>query len=306
MQHVSLEESIRFAKLQLSNYKTEIIAALFSFILASKVLYLIDYSLLTNALPTFLSEKYLPLSGPFFKLLVWASLFVSLKTLFHSILTDFKKGHYYKFTSSDWPKKWIFHGAIEVNKKQRLLIVKWSHSGCLLRKYRWKDFRMDFSMQYLSDFTDNSVLFPQRSFGILFGAKDLANYFMIEIVNEGEVFYIKPHVRAYGDWEVIELYPIKAFNLDSFTDISLKVKSSEAFLTINEEMVFTWVLPTHVDFNLREHNIKLKNSAVNAEEYSYSADVIPDITMRGKHGLVGFRAHPGQGVAIKDLQIKRI
>jgi hypothetical protein len=194
----------------------------------------------------------------------------------------------YKFNSEDWPDKWIFSGKPESEAISELS-AKSSRAGCLLKNHYWKDFRMTFEMKFINNL-DPKV-------GIIFRAEDLDNYFMLELSNKDKE--IRPHVRYHGGWDVIHPNPkTQAFDNPDYMNIVLEVKKSTAYLYANGHLELTWKLPTHVDVMYRESGSKEKEKSDPDEKY------VQEIPFRSRAGMIGFRAHPGQGATIRGLTVE--
>lgn len=245
-------------------------------------------------------------------------LIILTKDFFQFILVSIRKNKTYIFSINDWPDKWIFNGKTELINNT-YLFVKSSRAGSVLKDYFWKNFRMSFEMKFLPDNFRN-----QKLIGIIFRAKDLDNYFMIEI-GEDAVGYktldsngiesgnpilvssIKPHVRYKGGWEIMSIEEIvPKFDFSTFKNVVFEVKGSEARLFYNGDLVFYWVLPTHVDVNHIEAGVKeeieeRKNITIKA-----FAEHVQDIPFRLNYGLVGFRGHVKHGAIIRNLRIDPI
>lgn len=210
----------------------------------------------------------------------------------------------YNFKDNDWPNKWIFNGKTETTSKLDELFIKSSRAGCLLKTHLWHNFRMSFQMKF-----DKNLF---RYIGIVFRADSLDNYFMLEIFKEylgssnGKDSWrsgIKPHVRYKAGWEI--LYPeiYNGLDFSDFESVVLKVKDEIATLFYNREPVFDWTLPTHVDINHIESGSEDKKNNKKEDDKAI-ARVVQEIPFRLSYGMIGFRAHPGQGAIIKNLKIE--
>ena len=219
------------------------------------------------------------------------------------------KNEAYNFKSSHWPSKWIFNGKTEITTGIDELFVKSSRAGCLLRTHMWKDFKMTFEMK----FVDNLM----KNVAIVFRAEDLDNYLMLEIFREdrgssdGKAIWksgIKPHVRFKGGWEIV--YPENYNDLDfsDFTQIVIEVKGDVVKLFYRQKPKFTWVLPTHVDVNHIEAGFKENKDGGDDKDMKIigreTIGFVQEIPFRCNYGMVGFRAHPGQGAIIRGLTVE--
>ncbi len=215
----------------------------------------------------------------------------------------------YEFKHGDWPNKWVFNGKTEILSGIDQLYVKSSRAGCLLKTHLWKNFRMTFEMKF------EPSLMQYR--GIVFRADDLDNYFMLEIFrdhlgssDDKQIWEsgIKPHVRYKGGWEII--WPEKYNQLDfsDFEQVALEALEDTVTLFYKQQPLFKWVLPTYVDVNHVEAGFK----SVMKDDTKEKVDIIgknvtrvvQEIPFRLNYGMVGFRAHPGQGAIIRDLKVE--
>ncbi len=197
------------------------------------------------------------------------------------------KNKVYKFKDQDWPDEWMFNGRpYSIGASE--LFVQSSRAGCLLRNHFWKDFRMTFEIEFFDNL--------DRKFGIVFRAEDLDNYFMLELSNKQNE--IKPHVRYKGSWEIISSIKTESFKSTDYIGIVFEVKNSTAYLYVEKKLELTWVLPTHVDVMYKESGSDKPQKEDTDEKY------VQEIPFRQKFGMIGFRAHPEQGVIIRGLTVE--
>lgn len=254
-------------------------------------------SLLSAVLPDYIVKAPEPIRVVgFFSLLV--VLFILLETLWKEALNLHKRDKIYKFRLRDWPDKWVFNGKTEPTSDPAGLHIKSSRAGSLLKNYLWKNFRMSLEMKFPGH--------PMNFVGIVFRALDLDNYFMLEIIQkspfENNKSGIKPHVRYQGAWEIMDLTEKSFLDFSDFVKVTLEAIDNTIHLYFKDNLIFEWILPTHVDVNHIESGFKqgAKPETV-GREISKSVREIP---FRLDYGMVGFRAHPGQGAIIKGLKIE--
>ncbi len=238
-------------------------------------------------------HQYLPIPESILKILLWFGLFHIIKIFWVFICELTKRGKDYSFESKNWQKEWIFNGQSYTHSNPDRIIIRSSRVGCLLKKYVWKNLGLACEMRFLKDA-------PMKHVGLIFRAKDLENYFMLEIfLKNGEnKIYIKPHVRSQGAWEFIQETFVGNFDLLQFQKVELQVNNVRVRFYISGNKVFEWSLPTHVDINHIEAGVS------GLSDETTSRGIIPRIDFRVKYGMIGFRAYPGQGAEIKNLHIK--
>lgn len=249
----------------------------------------------------------------FFSLL--AVLFIGTKILFRWFVNQDKRGLTYTYKNQHWPDEWIFNGKSEPKSELDELFVKSSRAGILLKNYEWKNFRMVFEMKF-----ETSRTRPNKNIGLVFRAEDLDNYFMLEIFQDNDFYEkeneetrvnkitgVKSHIRFHGGWELMDIEERK-MNFSSFVNLCLEVKNDVVTFFYKDEQIFRWVLPTHVDVNHIEAGPKQKNDEVKQNIQSIFgnevARYVREIPFRQKYGMIGFRAHPGQGAVIKNLKVE--
>lgn len=247
-----------------------------------------------------LSQDYSPLLLQIIRLVVW---------LLVLLLTNGLRGYlgrilwitkYYRFNYQDWPYEWMFNGNPEVKSKLSELCIKSTRAGTLL-KYQWKNFEMTFQCKFVEGRNNN--------FGIVFKAQDLANYFMLEVIDRDADTFIKPHVRYDACWEVMELKTIGKIDFSDYQNVLVQVRNDTVILKIERRLVEQWILPTHVDINhIESGKLPKPNEKEGANELLQPASqfLIPEIPFRLARGMVGFRANLVQGVIIKDLEIRAL
>ncbi len=252
----------------------------------------------------------------FFFIIFWFLLFFIFKRVaigVYKYLISFRK---YTFKSSDWPKKWNYQGNIRLGEpKENCLYVTDSNSGCILKHHFWKNLEISFKCRFMpqteeqialeaalaADPTNESVKkrrdqnkADDQTFGIIFRAKSLSDYLMIQI-NEGR--RIVPHIHMEGRWETTRL---STYNLNStlergvFINFKLRVLDEKVELFIEGDTKLEWIIPTNSDLQSAD----LSKIYIDA--------IVPRIDFRTGYGRVGFRAYQGECAVIKHLQIKRL
>lgn len=294
--------------------------------------YLIAIALVTPVINTFLEQfqtfrlvknlplsfKYLPYGLEALIIMIWVVFWLLTVFLINHIpnfsiviwqfLNRFIIKHKYQVSFNNWPKEWIIQGGVrlDVDKKKAIqstsLVVALSNSGCLLKgdfwhfPTVWKNFEMKFDLFLPSE--------EGRAIGIIFRAKDLENYFMLQIrawKAEDYIVLIKPHVRLYGNWEVIDLQIEDLLNNMKFesTTASLRIKIVVrdlcASVFVNETPIYYWSIPSSTEPNLIQH-----------EDYSVKAGLVVLIPFRNSYGMVGFRAYPGEKAFVRNLTLRSI
>lgn len=210
----------------------------------------------------------------------------------------------YEFKSHDWPNEWIFNGKTETLQKIDQLHVKSSRAGCLLKNYRWKNLRMTFDMKF-----EKSRTRHMQNIGLVFRAEDLDNYFMLEILQDNDfgnekITGLKPHVRFRGGWELMDIDE-KHLDLSAFKKIILEVEDDIVTFFYDDEPIFKWILPTHVDVNHIEAGFKQKENSDQKDLLGKEVtEGVQEIPFRLAYGMVGFRAHPVQGAIIRGLKVE--
>lgn len=207
--------------------------------------------------------------------------------------------------NNDWPGSWKFNGGNTFDPEQ--LVIRSSRAGCILDNYYWKNFSMSFKVKF-----DENSCEKKKLFGIIFRARDLDNYFMLEIGNRPERENkpaIKPHVRYKGGWEELAIKMEDEFNFDE-KDKLHKFKLMVIGDTVDlyyykngENKVFSWQLPTHVDVNHYESGVREETNEKKTDMFLYQGHV-QEIYFRLDYGLIGFRSHWNHTpVTIKNLTV---
>ena len=245
-----------------------------------------------------LNGDYSPFPLQVIRFGIWIVFLLLLNALSSWIIRAVWQTRHYRFQHRSWPEEWIFNGKPELTPGSNELYIKSTRAGTLL-KYFWKNFEMTFQCKFADGMN--------RNFGIVLKAQDLANYFMLEIIDRDTNTYIKPHVRYDACWEVMEPKSIGKIDFSDYKNILIQVKTDTVVLKIEGRLVEQWILPTHVDINHIESG---KPPKQNEKEGAYellqpaSQFLIPEIPFRLARGMVGFRANLVQGVIVKDLEVK--
>lgn len=211
----------------------------------------------------------------------------------------------FTFDPKSWPHGWVFNGRPEVVGDE--LCVQRSRAGLLLEKITWKNFKMSFEMKF------DSNKYPREHVGIIFRARDLDNYFMLEIRGEGNGG-IAPHIRYKSGWEMTEEVTMDENNKINFSDfkkVRLEVIEETAKLFYENKDIFHWILPTHADVNHYETGVKDSDEHKGEGAIFLAKNLfgnhVQKIPFRIDYGMVGFRAHyQNQGAIIRNLLIEPI
>ncbi len=254
-------------------------------------LYLIDY----------ITQTIDPIKVPFYFFFLIIFLILSIRS-YQWICAFSKRDKRYKFTQQSWTKDWIWNGKTKPLSNSELYINS-SRAGCLLKNFTWKSFKMTFKIRFKNQEEFNY----DKHLGIVFRAVDLDNYFMLEICQESRHCdgnsAIKPHLRYESGWELMD-YEIKVFDFSNkFENIVLEVKDEIAILRFYDNE-FSWILPTHVDVNHLESGVKQKENQNNDITGISVTRNVQEIPFRTEYGMIGFRAHPGQGAIIRGLTVE--
>ncbi len=274
---------------------------------------------ITQNILLFWNYKYIPYTSTLVIGICWIIFWIILISLIEAFVAssikiwDFLNKYLhvsYKLSEKSCPSNWLLQGGIRLGKyfegssQKTQIIIARSNSGCLIKDkflgfpMRWKNFESEFDL-----------IFPQssdRAVGIIFRAQDLENYFMIQIRawnGEDYKLMIKPHIRMYGNWEVIDLNEKELENIDTFdspTDtlhVLVKVEDIFAHIFIKDKLVYTWTLPSNTEPNLIQHA---------KPDDKISAGLVPEIPFRKIFGMFGFRAYPGENAIIRNLEIRTI
>lgn len=218
--------------------------------------------------------------------------FALIKMAINSLLMRIKSNKTYKFSFDKWQEDWIFNGKTAPENISDLRI-EFSRAGCLLNNFFWKDFRMSFEAKYIH---------ANKSFGIIFRAKDLNNYFMIEIANAT----INSRVRFSSGWEEVENFS-HSIELVDFFKVVLEVKEGIAWLHISDKLAYSWVLPNYIDVNHWEAGVNQNTNGgrqTGEVEKKPLQEHVQKIHFKDQPGKIGFRAHSGQGATIRGLTVK--
>lgn len=290
---------LRLKNFRFTRYLSEFLSIILSLILIFCIYYKFSY-LSSDFFVKFLTISY---HLPFLVILVL--LFLFFRYILDRCQIDnffvFKRKKFYSFKKPkpNWPKDWIFQGAAYAELKPASLSITSSNSGCLLDRYVWKNFEINFEVKIDKD-----------AVGILFRGQDLENYFMLQLRLRPTCYFRKleivPHVRIYGNWEVIsgvtlnrEIYLPYS---NSFLKVKLRVidKVASLFIDNDSKSIYDWILPTHSDVNIIQH------SDSNSDKDIKDTRLVPQIFFRNKYGQIGFRAYGGEKATIENLQIIKI
>ncbi|MDO8269693.1 MAG: hypothetical protein Q7T54_03420 [Candidatus Levybacteria bacterium] len=220
-------------------------------------------------------------------LLFWFLIFILGKRLFQGFYKFAASFIPYTFKSKDWSKQWDHQGNIRLwENEDNALYVTDSNSGCILKRHYWKNLEMSFLCKFPTGTDDQTV-------GIIFRAKSLSDYLMVQINDKGKM--IVPHIRMEGNWETTR-QPNYALNFekDVYFDVILRVIDEKVELFINGNTMLKWTIPTNSDLTSADKNEK------------YEDTIVPAIDFRKGYGRIGFRAFQGENAVIKNLKVKRL
>ncbi|MBI4058961.1 hypothetical protein HY404_01840 [Candidatus Microgenomates bacterium] len=227
---------------------------------------------------------------------------ILLQGIFKIFVNLSKGGNKYSFTLRSWNEDWIYNGKTKILLDPVRLKINSSRAGCLLEKYLWNNFSMNFQMKFLYHEQN------EQNLGIIFRAVDLENYFMLEIIRKTSAICVKPHVRYLGMWEIMSQDVIGEVDpSQEWLKIYVTVNRTEVKISIKGVGEYEWFLPTHVDINHIEDGPRKNNSnEFDEKEVAAKITLLPKIEFRKSFGMVGFRAHLNQGAEIKNLNISKI
>jgi len=236
-----------------------------------------------------------------FFIILWFLFFFTLKLILLGIFKYIISFKSYTFRSSDWPRKWDYQGNIRLwDQEDDCLYVTDSNSGCILKNHYWKNQEITFKCMFPSITTEDQV------FGIIFRAKSLSDYLMIQIHYYSNVLQKKiiPHIRMEGNWETMR-HGTYGIDLDIkenvFFDVKLRIFNERVELFLNGNSYLDWLIPTNSDIP----SIKTSDEPSNTKE-EHPDPFVPKIHFRESYGRVGFRAYQGENAVIKDLFVKRL
>lgn len=223
-----------------------------------------------------------------FFIIFWFLLFFLAKKVVDSIFRYIFSFRKYNFRSEDWPSKWEYQGNIRLwESEENSLYITDSNSGCILNHYYWKNLEISFECMFPETADDQTL-------GIIFRAKSLSDYLMIQI-NDKEK-QIVPHIRMEGRWETPRQpkYDL-TFEKNVFFNVRLRILNEKVELFINGNSYLDWIIPTNSDIVL-----------VTNESQHRSDTIVPKIDFRKSYGRIGFRAYQGENAVVKNLSVRRI
>lgn len=224
-----------------------------------------------------------------FFIISWFLLYSVFRKMISVVLKYLLSFRKYSFRTNDWPRKWERQGNIRLwDSLNDSLYITDSNSGCILKYYYWKNLEISFKCMFPPTNDD-------QTFGIIFRAKSLSDYLMVQINNKEQK--IVPHIRVEGRWETMRLstYGIQTnFEPNVSYEIVLRVINEKVELLIDNTKQLDWIIPTHTDLSSEDRS------------KPYVDTIIPKIYFRTSYGMIGFRAYQGENVVIKNLSVKRI
>lgn len=223
-----------------------------------------------------------------FFILFWFLVFLVGKGVIQDIFKFVSSFKEYNFKSKHWPREWEYQGNIRLGDEHDSLLIIDSNSGCILKNNYWKNLEINFKCKFPAGSDDQTL-------GIIFRAKSLSDYLMIQINNKMKK--IIPHIRMEGGWETTRhtTYDINTvLERNVFFNVKLMILNENVELFINGDRKLDWCIPTHSD-------LQSVKKIDNLEDV-----VVPKIDFRKIYGRIGFRAYQGESAVIKKLSIKRI
>lgn len=191
--------------------------------------------------------------------------------------------------------EWDFQGNVLVNQEEKFIHIVQSELGCIIRNRSWKNFTMSFEFKIpepppLSppDQEGNKQL--RRGFGIIYRAKQLGEYCMIKVDENGFL----PHVRNLY-WEnngPIGKHKLDKTHLNSWIPITLTVINKTLTIKMDDTSV-SFPLPTHSNVTY-----DYKRKVEQAELHHF----LP--IHFSNYGSVGFRSAAFEEVFIKKLRVE--
>jgi len=246
----------------------------------------------------------------------WIFIYLVIKFLLALVvkLWRYFEKNEYELSFRNWPKEWIIQGGVhlENHNENPQLEVAFSNSGALIKEKKWKDFEIKFELIFPKDNPNQE----SRVLGMIFRAKDLENYLMVQIMarrqkNEDYNIIVKPHIRYFGNWEVFDLQKedmlgtIRHNSTTKSLKVCMQVKDLFANVFINNTHVYNWTIPSNTEVNLIQHGERLGNNSDNQKSKG-KGGLVPEISFRNSYGKIGFRVYPGERAIVRNLKIKKI
>ncbi len=229
-----------------------------------------------------------------FFIILWFLIYITIKKALVFTVKFLLSFREYEFESHHWPSKWEYQGNIRLGEDKNSLFITDSNSGGILKNYYWKNVNISFDCKF--------QVGKDGTLGIIFRAKNLSDYFMIQINNKER--RITPHIRISGLWETNEEPTYDPpLTVARFYKITLQAVNENVKLFIDGNQTLDWNIPTNSDIKLT----KILNR-LSMEEDSQKADnsLVPRIDFRNQYGQIGFRSFPGESAIIKNLIVRRI
>lgn len=272
----------------------------------------------------------------FVQLIIWGCTFIIIKSMchWHKYIVPFYKGIRNKWDQYDivfgenedrFKKEWEFQGDPIFTREG--IVATNTNSGLLLKPkllwtgWIWENFEatinIDFYKQARPIFRelyennkneikerDTTAVRYKRLLGIIFRARDLENYFLLEVWRIDKFIVIRPHVRIDGNWDAPFLnpdansYPVN--QEQTKFKLTLKVENDRIALVINDDKKkpLIWILPTHYEINLPQYSKPKQEDLARAN--------VKKIPFRLKGGRFGFRNYGDEAAIVKSLDVKPI
>lgn len=327
-------ENIKLLGVNIKEYFWDIALLLFVGLITNYIFFSLSQPIHDN-LPLNLPKSYdiFPLPIDFLKVAVWIISFLFIRAFLIDKVKTWLSIHYpyeysfditkNKLTDDRFIQEWLFQGNVQpINGG---LLVSNANSGCLIKskfnlgkpviKGAWKDFQANIELEFPPQSNPinppgphNPNFPPDKQFvfedylGIIFRAQSFDDYLMLEITRIGKFLVVRPHIRLGGNWDA----PILNIDTNSLPLLSSKillnliVKNNTITVSLGESSM-RWLLPTHIETNLKQHS-ESDNSFPKKNEHR-SKDLISETYFRNRSGMFGFRCYGNQIALIKSLNI---
>jgi len=153
--------------------------------------------------------------------------------------------------------------------------------------------------------TEKVVVWKRKSeefrqvLGIVFGAQNLEDYFMIEVWKVDNILSVRPHVRISGNWDAPVYNSPQTINLNGNQIIvNLENKDNVVYVSVGSTKIMEYVLPKKFEANLVQHQ------KPSGEKEDLNKGAVDKIYFRNKVGMFGFRNYGNELAVVKKLCIK--
>ena len=268
-------------------------------------------------------------------LIIWFFLFLLVRRILDLLIDRYLvwlskrqakcKIDFTKIDSVNFSNNWIIQGS-PILRKDGLVFTN-SNSGCLIKRgsywissknlRKWKNFKAKITLHFVQAShvvdeqilkqeteTEKVVVWKQKSeefrqvLGIVFGAQNLEDYFMLEVWKVNNILSVRPHIRMSGNWDAPVYNSPQTISLNKNQIIvNLEVRDNVAYISVGNTKILEWVLPKEFEANLVQHpqpSQDLKSGAV------------VKIPFRNKVGMLGFRNYGNELAVVKKLEIESL